>query len=124
MAPPYLIEEDLFYTEDGAGERADAARPSPARLAGDRLSRRWGESPTEGRNRGPEGRFEMSEIIVVHPGGVHLDEIIAVSLTCRERGVLPVERRNPTEAEIADPEVWAVKSNAAVAAAREGRSGD
>lgn len=66
----------------------------------------------------------MSEIIVVHPGGVHLDEIIAVSLTCRERGVLPVERRNPTEAEIADPEVWAVKSNAAVAAAREGRSGD
>jgi len=50
----------------------------------------------------------MSEIIVVHPGGVHLDEIIAVGLICRERGVLPVERRKPTEEELADPEVWVV----------------
>ncbi len=50
----------------------------------------------------------MPEIIIVHPGGVHLDEIIAAGLICRERGDLPVERREPTNAELADPEVWVV----------------
>jgi hypothetical protein len=50
----------------------------------------------------------MNEYIVVHPGGAHLDEILATGLICRERGVMPVYRREPTEEELADPEVWVV----------------
>lgn len=50
----------------------------------------------------------MAEYIVVHPGGTHLDEIVATGLICRERGVRPVYRREPTEDELADPGVWVV----------------
>ena len=50
----------------------------------------------------------MNEYIVVHPGGVHLDEILATGLICQEQGVIPVVRREPTEEELADPGVWVV----------------
>ena len=50
----------------------------------------------------------MAEYIVVHPGGTHLDEIFAAGLICRDRGALPVHRREPTEDELADRDVWVV----------------
>lgn len=50
----------------------------------------------------------MNEYIVVHPGGVHLDEILSVGLICRAHGVMPVHRREPTEEELASPDVWVV----------------
>lgn len=50
----------------------------------------------------------MTEFIIVHPGGAHLDEILSTGLICQERGVLPVHRRRPTEDELKDPEIWVV----------------
>ena len=50
----------------------------------------------------------MTRRVVVHAGGVHMDEILAVGMICEREGVLTVERRNPTAAELADPEVWVV----------------
>ncbi len=50
----------------------------------------------------------MTEFIIVHPGGAHMDEILSTGLICQERGLLPVHRRRPTEEELADPDVWVV----------------
>jgi hypothetical protein len=48
----------------------------------------------------------VSKHIIVHPGGAHLDEILATGLVCRAEGELPVYRARPTDADLADPEVW------------------
>jgi len=48
----------------------------------------------------------MSSHIVVHPGGAHLDEVIASGLICVREGILPVYRSIPSEEELADPQVW------------------
>ena len=50
----------------------------------------------------------MTGYIVVHPGGAHLDEILAVGLICREHGLLPVHRHEPTANDLGDPDVWVV----------------
>jgi hypothetical protein len=50
----------------------------------------------------------MSDHIVVHPGGAHLDEVIATGLICFSEGPLPVFRGIPTEEELEDPAVWVV----------------
>ena len=48
----------------------------------------------------------MSKIIV-HPGQAHEDDLISAALVCAmDTQVTSVERRDPTEAEIADPSVW------------------
>ena len=48
----------------------------------------------------------MTDHIIVHPGGAHLDEILATGLVCRSKGAVPVYRRKPTEADLADPSIW------------------
>lgn len=50
----------------------------------------------------------MNEYIVVHPGGVHLDEILAVGLICDRHGLLSVYRREPSKQELDDERVWVV----------------
>lgn len=50
----------------------------------------------------------MPNHIVVHPGGAHLDEVIATGLICSIEGELPVHRSIPSEEEFADPGVWVV----------------
>lgn len=47
------------------------------------------------------------KVIVTHPGSAHKDDVLAVALLIAEHGV-PVERREPTAAEIADPSVAVV----------------
>lgn len=45
--------------------------------------------------------------IVVHPGGAHLDDLLAVALALAlDPAVDRIERRLPTEEELADPAVW------------------
>ena len=50
----------------------------------------------------------MSSTIIVHPGGAHLDEVIAAGLICWKEGRMPVYRKIPSPEELADPEVWVV----------------
>lgn len=50
----------------------------------------------------------MPSHIVVHPGGAHLDEVIATGLICSVEGELPVYRSIPSEEDLADPGVWVV----------------
>lgn len=50
----------------------------------------------------------MPTHIIVHPGGAHLDEVVAAGLICWQEGALPVYRRIPTAEELADPQVWVV----------------
>ena len=46
----------------------------------------------------------MIQNIVTHPGGAHKDDLLAVCILISKYGA-PVERRNPTEAELDDPTV-------------------
>ena len=50
----------------------------------------------------------MTSHIVVHPGGAHLDEILAVGMICQEHGLIPVHRHEPTREDLDDPGVWVV----------------
>jgi len=45
--------------------------------------------------------------ILTHPGSAHKDDFLACSVLAAETG-LPIERREPTEGELADPEVVVV----------------
>ncbi|MDA0345839.1 MAG: MYG1 family protein [Verrucomicrobia bacterium] len=47
------------------------------------------------------------KLIVTHPGGAHKDDFLACSVLAATYGV-PIERRDPTEAELADPAVCVV----------------
>ncbi len=48
----------------------------------------------------------MSGTIVVHPGGAHMDEVLAAGLILHRYGPMAVERRRPTAAELASPDTW------------------
>ncbi len=50
----------------------------------------------------------MAGIIVVHPGGSHMDEVLAAGLIVHVHGPMAVERRRPTAGELASPETWVV----------------
>ncbi len=50
----------------------------------------------------------MPTHIIVHPGGAHLDEVVATGLICWMEGALPVFRSIPTAEELDDPRVWVV----------------
>lgn len=44
--------------------------------------------------------------IITHPGSAHRDELLAVAVLLANHGKpLPIYRRNPTEAELADPQI-------------------
>lgn len=49
----------------------------------------------------------MIQTIITHPGGAHKDDVLAVSVLIAKYGV-PVQRREPTEQELADPSVAVV----------------
>lgn len=49
----------------------------------------------------------MLRTIVTHPGGAHKDDLLAVCVLISSHGV-PVVRRDPTEADLQDPEVAVV----------------
>lgn len=48
--------------------------------------------------------------IITHPGGAHFDEVAAVSLVLavHSRTVFHIERREPTLAELNDPDIWVI----------------
>ncbi len=52
----------------------------------------------------------MSNLIITHPGSAHFDDLFAVSLVLAvNKDVLyTIERRHPTEKELANPEIWVI----------------
>ena len=51
-----------------------------------------------------------AHLIITHPGSAHFDEVTAISLimAVHTDTVFRVERREPKEAELDDPDVWVV----------------
>lgn len=51
-----------------------------------------------------------AELIITHPGSAHFDEVTAVSLILAVHAdtVFKIERRDPTQEELDNPEVWVV----------------
>ncbi|MFC2035973.1 MYG1 family protein [Chloroflexota bacterium] len=51
-----------------------------------------------------------AELIITHPGSAHFDEVLAISLILAKRTdkVFRIERRDPTQAELDNPDVWVV----------------
>ena len=51
-----------------------------------------------------------AELIITHPGSAHFDEVTAISLILAVHAdtVFKIERREPTPAELDNPEVWVV----------------
>ena len=46
-------------------------------------------------------------LVLIHPGPAHRDNFLSYGLLCAITGdLLPVERREPTDDELADPAVW------------------
>lgn len=53
----------------------------------------------------------MNSLIITHPGKAHFDEFLAISLILASDGEdtrFTIERRNPTEEELDDPDVWVI----------------
>jgi hypothetical protein len=50
----------------------------------------------------------MPGTIVVHPGGAHMDEVLAAGLIVHRHGQLTVERRRPTADELRSAATWVV----------------
>ncbi|MCF8069701.1 MAG: MYG1 family protein [Desulfobacterales bacterium] len=52
----------------------------------------------------------MNKLIIVHPGTAHFDDFFAVSLILAvdSDATYKIERRSPTEAELANPGIWVV----------------
>ncbi|MDP7114794.1 MAG: MYG1 family protein [Myxococcota bacterium] len=50
----------------------------------------------------------MPSTIVVHPGGAHMDEVLATGLIVHCHGQLTVERRRPTRGELQSADTWVV----------------
>lgn len=52
----------------------------------------------------------MKNLIITHPGTAHFDEFFAVSLVLAagSDATYTIERRYPTQEELADPEVWVI----------------
>ena len=51
-----------------------------------------------------------TQLIITHPGSAHFDEVAAVSLILAVHAgtVFRIERREPAQAELDDPDVWVV----------------
>jgi len=54
--------------------------------------------------------MQHKELIITHPGGAHFDEVTAISLvlTVHKTSEFTVERREPSEAELNDPNIWVI----------------
>ena len=56
--------------------------------------------------------YTMKEktLIITHPGSAHFDEVTAISfiLAVHSDTAFRVERREPSEEELADPGIWVV----------------
>jgi len=52
----------------------------------------------------------ISQLIITHPGSAHFDDVTAVSLilAVNENRRFKIERRDPTESELDNPDVWVV----------------
>ena len=52
----------------------------------------------------------MDTLIITHPGGAHFDEFFAVCLilAAHDHTRFRIERREPAEAELANPDIWVV----------------
>jgi len=52
----------------------------------------------------------VNKLIIIHPGTAHFDDFFAVSLILAVDNdtAYTIERRNPTEEELANPEIWVV----------------
>lgn len=52
----------------------------------------------------------MNNLIITHPGSAHFDDFFAISLVLAVNNDVhyTIERRPPTEAELADPEIWVI----------------
>lgn len=52
----------------------------------------------------------MNHLIITHPGSAHFDDFFAISLVLAVNNDIhySIERRHPTEAELADPEIWVI----------------
>ena len=49
---------------------------------------------------------DMATLVIIHAGGAHKDELIALGLVASLGDFLWVERRDPTEEELQNPDVW------------------
>ncbi len=51
-----------------------------------------------------------AQLIITHPGSAHFDDVTAVSLilTVNADRLFRIERREPTQAELDNPDVWVV----------------
>ena len=52
----------------------------------------------------------MNKLIITHPGSAHFDEFFAISLVLAVNNDVnyTIERRHPTEEELANPEIWVI----------------
>lgn len=52
----------------------------------------------------------MNKLIITHPGTAHFDEFFAISLLLAVNNdvVYTIERRHPTEEELANPDIWVI----------------
>ena len=52
----------------------------------------------------------MNNLIITHPGSAHFDEFFAISLVLAVNHdvIYTIERRYPTEAELANPDIWVI----------------
>ena len=52
----------------------------------------------------------MNKLIITHPGSAHFDEFFAISLVLAVNNdvMYTIERRHPTEAELANPDIWVI----------------
>ncbi|GIW61054.1 MAG: hypothetical protein KatS3mg087_2120 [Patescibacteria group bacterium] len=46
--------------------------------------------------------------IITHNGSAHIDEFLAICLLTAKKGAVPIIRRNPTQEELDNPEIWVV----------------
>jgi len=53
----------------------------------------------------------MNNLIITHPGTAHFDEFFATSLVLavNDDVTYTIERRHPTEEELANPEIWVIE---------------
>ena len=52
----------------------------------------------------------MNKLIITHPGTAHFDDFFAISLVLAINNdvIYTIERRHPTEEELANPEIWVI----------------
>ncbi|MDA3895850.1 MAG: MYG1 family protein [Desulfobacteraceae bacterium] len=52
----------------------------------------------------------MNKLIITHPGSAHFDDFFAISLVLAVNNdvIYTIERRHPTDEELANPEIWVI----------------